>query len=77
MNPIETLIATAADPTMFSVLATGISVLAGSVAYLWKQQTNHFVRVEEKLTDCEEDREDLWRALIATNPSAEVQRKTK
>lgn len=77
MNPIETLVATSADPTMFSVLATGISVLAGSVAYLWKQQTNHFAKVEEKLTDCEEDREDLWRALIATNPSAEVQRKTK
>lgn len=62
---------------MFTVLATGISTLAGCVAYLWKQQVNHFARVEEKLTDCEEDREDLWKALIAQNPSAIAARKTK
>ena len=71
------IIASATDPTMFSVLATGISALAGCVAYLWKQQSRHFANVEEKLNDCEEDREDLWRALIAQNPSAETVRKNK
>ena len=74
---IETLVATSADPTMFTVLCTGISALAGCVAYLWKQQSSYFAKVEEKLTDCEEDREDLWRALIAANPSCETIRKNK
>ena len=74
---IEKLLASAADPTMFTVLLSGIGSLAGCVAYLWKQQTDHFAKVEIKLNDCEEDREDLWRALIAANPSAEIQRKNK
>jgi hypothetical protein len=74
---IETLVATSSDPTMFTVLATGISALSGCVAYLWKQQTNHFATVEEKLNDCEEDREDLWKALIAQNPAAVTVRKQK
>lgn len=75
MNILQVI--ASSDPTMFTVLATGISTLAGCVAYLWKQQTAHFATVEKKLSDCEEDREDLWKAMIAQNPAAVTARKQK
>ena len=76
MHLSETL-AAAADPTIVTILLSAIGALASSVAFLWKQTSEHFKEIKDKLADCEDDREDLWKALIAHNPAAETVRKSK
>lgn len=50
-----------------NLLITAITGLAGCVAYLWKQAVDNHKAVMFKLTDCEEDRENLWREIANLN----------
>lgn len=49
--------------TMTTVLLSGMGVLSGAVAHLYHSQVKMFSAVQEKLTDCEQDRLDLWKHI--------------
>ena len=51
------------DPTTIGMLLTAMTSLATAIGVLWRQVTRHFAMIEEKLTDCEDDRMDLWKEL--------------
>jgi len=72
----ETL-AQAGDPTIVSILITAVSTLAGVVAYLWRTFLKTIDDLNQRAKDCEDDREQLWNALIAQAPAAATVRKTK
>lgn len=50
-----------------NILIAAITGLAGCVAFLWKQAVENHKAVMIKLTDCEEDRENLWREIANLN----------
>ena len=70
-------LASSSDPTIASILLSAIGALTGVVTYLWRTFLKTVEEIKVKLADCEDDREDLWKALIAQNPSAEAVRKAK
>ena len=45
------------------MLIAAVTGLGGCVGFLWKQQSDTYKGIMEKLTDCESDREDLWREI--------------
>ena len=68
---------TAPDPTTMGILASSIAGLIGAIGVLWKHIASHFARIENKLQDCEDDRENLWRAIAANagQPVDEIRQK--
>ena len=71
------IILAASDPTVISLLVGALSAMATVVGYLWRLVQKTMEEIKVKLNDCEEDREDLWKALIAANPSIEIPKKSK
>ena len=53
-----------------TILLGAISTLAGVITFLWKQVSDNHKAVYTKLTDCEDDREELWRTLYQIHPAA-------
>ena len=55
------------EPTIIGILAAGITGLATTVGVLFKMLQKHtderIAGVEQKLDECEADRNDLWSAL--------------
>ena len=49
------------------MLIAAVTGLTGCVGFLWKQQADTHKSVMEKLTDCEGDREDLWKEIAKLN----------
>ena len=49
------------------MLLAAVTVLSGVVGKLYYDQVQRSQRTEEKLDDCEEDRERIWRALAKQN----------
>jgi hypothetical protein len=54
---------TTPDPTTIGMLLTAITGLGSAIGVLWRQVTKHFVFIEAKLKDCEDDRLELWKQL--------------
>ena len=50
-----------------SMLIAAVTGLGGCVGFLWKQAVDNHQSVMLKLTDCESDREDLWREIANLN----------
>ena len=65
------------DITQVGMLLGACATLGGVIAALWRQMTTHFGHVEEKLKDCEDDRQHLWEVLAdqAQRPVEELQRR--
>jgi len=53
-----------------TILLGAISALAGVITFLWKQVSDNHKAVYAKLTDCEQDREELWKAMYSIHPAA-------
>jgi len=51
------------DPTTIGMLLAAITGLGSAIGVLWRQVTKHFVFIELKLKDCEDDRLELWKQL--------------
>ena len=58
------------EPTVNGLLIAAVTSLAGVVAFLWKQVNDNCKGIQEKLADCEEDREELWKTLYQIHPAA-------
>lgn len=66
------------DPmTLTSALIGGLTVLGGAVAHLYHAQSKTHAAIVEEKKACEEDRRDLWRALVRIDPHAEELRNRK
>ena len=49
------------------MLIAAVTGLAGCIAWLYKQQIDNHKSICEKLSDCEGDREDLWKEIAKLN----------
>jgi hypothetical protein len=67
------------DITQVGMLLGACATLGGVIAALWRQMLTHFGHVEEKLKDCEDDRQNLWECLAdqAGHPVEELQRRKR
>lgn len=67
------------DITQVGMLLGACATLGGVIAALWRQMMTHFGHVEEKLKDCEDDRQNLWECLAdqAGHPVEELQRRKR
>ena len=67
------------DITQVGMLLGACATLGGVIAALWRQVMTHFGHVEEKLKDCEDDRQNLWECLAdqAGHPVEELQRRKR
>lgn len=54
---------TSPDPTTLAMLGTAITGLTSAVGVLWKTVMTHVRGIEEKLSECEKDRTELWMAM--------------
>tara|TARA_E500000305_G_C3867860_1_gene163713 strand:+ start:381 stop:608 length:228 start_codon:yes stop_codon:yes gene_type:complete len=54
---------TSPDPTTIGMLLAAITGLGSAIGVLWRQVTKHFVFIEAKLKDCEDDRLELWKYI--------------
>lgn len=70
MTIVEIVAQAGSSPTLVAALMSALGVLGSCVAYLYKLHQDAFKEVKEKLTDCEDDRKDLWRALYRIDPSS-------
>lgn len=52
-----------ADPTMVSMLLGAMATLGTVIAVLYRHIQMNFVRMQEKLDDCETDRANLWHVI--------------
>lgn len=57
----------ASEPTVVTLLAGAVSALTAVVGYLWRMLVKSVDEIKGKLNDCEQDREDLWKALMQHN----------
>ncbi len=69
---------TTPDPTILTILLSGLAATGSAIGVLFKTLLSHVARIEERLKDCEADREklhedqaNLWRAM-ATQAGVEV-----
>ena len=60
------------EPTVNGLLIAAVTGLAGVVTFLWKQISDNHKSIVTKLTDCEEDREELWKTLYTIHPAAKT-----
>lgn len=60
------------EQTILTVVSAVVASMGGVIAFLYRQISEQAKAVQEKLTDCEDDREDLWRFLLTKFPSDEV-----
>lgn len=51
------------DPTMISMLLGAMATMGTVIAVLYRHIQNNFLRVQEKLDDCETDRAELWKVI--------------
>jgi len=51
------------DPTMLTIIGTTITGLSTAIGVLWKTIMSHISKLEEKLTECEDDRKELWMTI--------------
>ena len=67
------------DIPQVGMLLGACATLGGLIAALWRQMMTHFGHVEEKLKDCEDDRQNLWECLAdqAGHPVEELQRRKR
>lgn len=66
------------DPmTLTTALIGGLTVLSGAVAHLYHAQSKTHAYVLDEKKKCEDDRRDLWRALVRIDPNAEELRNRK
>lgn len=54
---------TTPDPTVIGVLVTTITGMSTAIGVLWKTVMNHVKSIEDRLRQCEDDRNELWKAL--------------
>ena len=62
---------TAPDPTTITILGSTIAALSTAIGVQWKTTMSHLSRVENKLDECEDDRNRLWQT-IATQCGKDV-----
>lgn len=55
------------------MMIAAITTLSGVVTFLWKQVSDNHKAVYAKLTDCESDREELWKMMHAIHPASKSQ----
>lgn len=53
----------APDPTTLTILGSTIAGMGTAIGILWKTFMTHIMKVEEKLTECEDDRKELWMVI--------------
>jgi len=60
----------APDPTTLTILLSGLAATGSAIGILFKTLLGHVSRIEEKLSECEADREQLhldqtllWKAV--------------
>lgn len=51
------------DPTVIGVLITTITGMSTAIGVLWKTVMAHVKSIEDRLRQCEDDRNELWKAL--------------
>ena len=56
---------------METMLLGGLSVLAGCVAHLYRNQSKAHSEAIARAEECDDDRRQLWLALAKLNPNAE------
>ena len=54
-----------------TMLLGGLSVLAGCVAHLYRNQSKAHAEAIARADECDDDRRQLWLALAKINPNAE------
>ena len=59
------------DPTMTNILLGAVSCLSAVVAFLYKQQVAYHLDTIKRLSECEEDRQELWGKLAGLQQKVE------
>ena len=54
-----------------TMLLGGLSVLAGCVAHLYRNQSKAHAEANARADECDDERRQLWLALAKINPNAE------
>lgn len=63
---------TGTEITVAGMLVIAVTALSGVVAHLYRAQEKRSQLTDEKLDDCEKDRERMWRAMAQqTNRTVE------
>lgn len=77
MNYLIDLVAATSIVTLEAALLSGIGALSGVVTYLWKFVMEQIRELKEDRDECIEDRDTMWKALIAVAPENAELRKPK
>lgn len=56
--------------SLTTALLGGLTVLSGAVAHLYHAQSKTYQEVISRAEECDDDRRNLWMALVRIDPNA-------